>query len=134
MIHLDTTFLVDLLRESAREKEGRGSAFLRSVESEALVASVHAVCELHAGAELSRDPVKERERVERLCQGFTIVYPNGRFPLVYGQLLARLERAGQRIGVMDLLIATAAVIDGAALVTANVREFRRVPELSVLEY
>jgi hypothetical protein len=32
----------------------------------------------------------------------TIDLPSGRFPLVYGQLLAMLERKGQRIGLMDL--------------------------------
>lgn len=35
---------------------------------------------------------------------------------------------------MDLLIATAAVIDESALVTANRNEFERVPGLSVLGY
>jgi len=134
LIHLDTTFLVDLLRESARKKPGRASAFLREIEGEELAASVHVICELHAGVELSKTPEKERERVETLCQGFTIVYPSIRFPQVYGRLLASLDRKGQRIGLMDLLIATSAVIDGSALVTANLSEFRRVPGLSVLSY
>lgn len=134
MIHLDTTFLVDLLRESAREKPGRATAFLADIEDESLAASVHVVCELETGAELSDNPGEEREKVETLCRGFQIVYPTPRFPLVYAQLLAPLERAGQRIGVMDLLIATAAVLDGAAVVTRNAREFRRVPGLTVIEY
>ncbi|HSF16336.1 MAG TPA: type II toxin-antitoxin system VapC family toxin [Vicinamibacteria bacterium] len=132
MIHLDTTFLVDLLRESARKKPGRASALLREIEEEEFAASVHVLCELHAGVELSKNPDEERERVELLCQGFTIVCPSTRFSLVYGELLASLERKGERIGVMDLLIATSAVIDKSALVTANLSEFRRVPGLSVI--
>jgi predicted nucleic acid-binding protein len=35
---------------------------------------------------------------------------------------------------MALLIATAARVDNAALVTRNVREFERIPELSVIAY
>jgi tRNA(fMet)-specific endonuclease VapC len=37
-----------------------------------------------------------------------------------------LEKAGQPIGPMDLLIAATAVEQGAILVTHNAREFRRV--------
>jgi len=35
---------------------------------------------------------------------------------------------------MDLLIATAARVDGARLVTRNVRDFERVPALDVIGY
>lgn len=51
-------------------------------------------------------------------------------------LLAGAEpcRRGETISTMDLLIATAAVIDGAPLVSRNAREFERVPGLHVLSY
>jgi tRNA(fMet)-specific endonuclease VapC len=134
MIHLDTPFLVDLLRESARGKPGRAMAFLGEVEEEELAACVHVQCELYAGAEQSHHPKEERRRVDRLCQGFSIVYPDQRFPEIYARLLATLERKGQRIGNMDLLIATSAVIDEAPLVTGNVGEFSRIPDLRLLKY
>jgi predicted nucleic acid-binding protein len=35
---------------------------------------------------------------------------------------------------MDLLIATAAILDDATLVTRNARDFQRVPGLRVLTY
>jgi predicted nucleic acid-binding protein len=35
---------------------------------------------------------------------------------------------------VDLLIATAAIIDEAALLTRNVKDFSRVPGLRVLKY
>jgi predicted nucleic acid-binding protein len=35
---------------------------------------------------------------------------------------------------MDLLIATAAILDDAALLTRNVKDFSRVPGLRVLRY
>ena len=134
MIHLDTSFLVDLLRESARGRPSRAFALIDALESEQLAASVHVVCELRSGAELSARPDIEHGRVDELCQAFTIVYPSDEFPRVYAQLLAALERSGSRIGVMDLLIATGAVIDKAPLVTRNSKEFSRVPGLSLVEY
>jgi tRNA(fMet)-specific endonuclease VapC len=46
-----------------------------------------------------------------------------------GQIRAALEKAGTPIGPYDLLIAGQAVRRGHTLVTANEREFRRVPGL-----
>jgi tRNA(fMet)-specific endonuclease VapC len=45
-----------------------------------------------------------------------------------------LERAGTPIGPYDLLIAAQALRSGSTLVTANVREFRRVPGLAVEDW
>ena len=49
----------------------------------------------------------------------------------FGEIRAQLERAGQRIGPYDLLIAAHARHLRATLVTNNEREFRRVPGLAV---
>lgn len=50
---------------------------------------------------------------------------------VYAALRSDLERAGTPIGANDLLIAAQALHDGSVLVTDNVREFGRVPQLTV---
>jgi tRNA(fMet)-specific endonuclease VapC len=47
---------------------------------------------------------------------------------------AHLERAGTPIGAYDVLIAAHARRHGAALVTANAREFSRVPGLVVEDW
>jgi tRNA(fMet)-specific endonuclease VapC len=49
----------------------------------------------------------------------------------YGEIRARLDRAGTPIGPYDLLIAAHARHIGATLVTNNEAEFRRVPGLAV---
>lgn len=43
----------------------------------------------------------------------------------------QLEQAGQPISAHDMLIAAHALALGLTMVTANVREFRRVPGLAV---
>ncbi|MEW6279401.1 MAG: type II toxin-antitoxin system VapC family toxin [Candidatus Eremiobacterota bacterium] len=48
---------------------------------------------------------------------------------VAGDLRARLEGLGTPIGPYDLLIAGQALRTGLTLVTANIREFSRVPDL-----
>lgn len=49
----------------------------------------------------------------------------------YGRLRAHLEACGTPIGAMDLLIAAHALALSSVLVTNNLREFRRVPGLSL---
>ena len=57
-----------------------------------------------------------------------------RFAPAYARLLAATSRGGRPVAAMDLLIATAAVLDEAPLVTRNVKDFSRVPGLRVLRY
>lgn len=49
----------------------------------------------------------------------------------YGQIKAFLERAGQPIGVNDIHIAAHARSHGLTLVTNNMSEFKRVPNLAL---
>ncbi|HUQ19191.1 MAG TPA: type II toxin-antitoxin system VapC family toxin [Gemmatimonadaceae bacterium] len=52
----------------------------------------------------------------------------------YGFLRSHLEAKGESIGPLDLLIAAHALTLGATLVTNNVREFIRVPQLRVEDW
>ena len=51
---------------------------------------------------------------------------------VHAETWAKLESAGEMIGVHDLWIAATALAHGLRLATKNAREFERVPGLSVL--
>jgi tRNA(fMet)-specific endonuclease VapC len=133
LIHLDTSFLVDLLREAARGSEGPASRFLAGVQDDELGISVFVACELAAGAAMSTRPTQEKRRVDQLCAGLHLQYPDERFPAAYASLLASQRRHG-RISTMDLLIATSALLGGAPLVTRNIKDFSRVPDLILLAY
>ena len=134
MIHLDTSFVVDLLREADRGFKGPASRLLGRVQDQELGMSVFVACELAAGAAMATRPVEEKRKVERLCSGLSIHYPDERFPAAYGSLLAELERGPGRVSTMDLLIATSALIAEASLVTRNAKDLSRVPGLDILGY
>ena len=70
--------------------------------------------------------------VESLTSFLGIVYPDDRFAPVYARLLAGLQRGGEIIATMDLMIATAAIVDEAALATRNRKHFERVPGVDVV--
>ena len=52
----------------------------------------------------------------------------------YGRVRATLEAAGRTTGPLDLLIAAHALALEATLVTHNIREFKRVPDLDVEDW
>lgn len=133
MIHLDTSFLIDLLRER-RRGDGDAMRQLERLADHELRVSVHVLCELYAGVELSTPTSEERRAVEAVISGVGVVYPGPGFASVYGRLLAQLRAAGTIVSTMDLLIATAAVVDDAPIVTANPLHFERIPDLEVLTY
>ena len=135
MIHLDSSFLIDLLRETSRGRPGPALDLIESLDANELLAvSVHVVCELRAGAELSRRALNEHETLDQLLAGLLVAYPDQRFPPAYARLLAVTSRQRKPVAAMDLLIATAATLDDAPLVTRNVKDFARVPGLRLLEY
>ena len=134
MIHLDTTFLVDLLRERADNTPGPAYRFLEDHGADDLALSVHVACELMAGVACAENPETERERVAAVLQALPVVYPGEGFAHTYAVLYAELRRRGEKVPAMDLLIASAARAVEAKLVTRNVRDFERIPGLHVLSY
>ncbi len=135
MIHLDSSFLIDLHRETATGRPGGALDWIESLDpDEVLAVAVHAVCELRVGAELSRHALREHEALDQLFAGLLVVYPDGRFAPAFARLAAATSRRGRPVASLDLLIATAATLDDAPLVTRNVKDFSRVPGLRVLKY
>lgn len=135
MIHFDTAFLIDLEREWALEKPAAAFEFLEELDDDEVVAiSVFGVAELRLGAELARRPDKKHLEIDELLAGWVVVYPGDSFASRFAREAAALRRAGDALPTMDLLIATAALLDDAPLVTRNVKDFSRVPGLRVLSY
>jgi tRNA(fMet)-specific endonuclease VapC len=129
----DTSFVVDILREQRRKLRGPAHLKLESMGDTPVRLSVFVVCELEAGAALSRLS-EEEEKVRLLCQHHEIVYPDDRFAAVYGAKLAEMRRRGQSVATMDLLVATAALVEDDNLITRNLKDFQKIPGLRVENY
>jgi tRNA(fMet)-specific endonuclease VapC len=74
---------------------------------------------------------RNRAALESFIASFTVLSFDASASFVYGDLRARLYRAGTPIGPMDMLIAAHALSLDFTLVTNNVREFKRVPALRI---
>ncbi|HEV2851955.1 MAG TPA: PIN domain-containing protein [Thermoanaerobaculia bacterium] len=123
---LDTNVLSALIRNPG------GSAARRlAVVGEATVCtSIVVACELRYGA-IRKGSSQLSERVETILGSLEV------FPLErdsdrwYAEVRSQLDHLGKPIGPNDLLIAAHALALDLTLVTDNVREFSRVPGLSI---
>lgn len=90
--------------------------------------------ELMFGALRSARPEHQMRLVERLASLMELHPWNPDDAMEAARVRTDLERAGERIGSLDTLIAGQAVNGGWTLVTGNVREFLRIPRLNILSW
>jgi predicted nucleic acid-binding protein len=126
---IDTCFLIDVMRERKRNKSGPALQKLVDLETTEMYTSVFTVCELRAGAELSGNPKGELERVEKLLQFITVLYPDTAFPVLYGEAEGVLRKNGTPIPVMDLLIGITAKAAGMPLLSKDTKHYGLIPGL-----
>ncbi|MDL2268734.1 type II toxin-antitoxin system VapC family toxin [Desulfosarcina sp. OttesenSCG-928-A07] len=91
--------------------------------------SVITVSELQYGVEKSASRKKNAAALEAFLLPLDIVPFDRDAAFAYGRIRAELEKQGQPIGGMDMLIAAHAIALNAVLVTHNLREFQRIPDL-----
>jgi tRNA(fMet)-specific endonuclease VapC len=123
---LDTNILSDIMRNAS-------GATARRADAEAatnLCTSVIVAAELRYGA-ARRQSSRLLVRLEELLSSITILPFEPPADDAYGRIRTQLERSGQPVGNMDLLIAAHALAGDHILVTDNEREFRRIDGLRV---
>jgi tRNA(fMet)-specific endonuclease VapC len=90
--------------------------------------------ELYYGVMKSSKPVENLAKLELFLKQFFSFQFNSEAAKVFGCIRATLARAGTPIGPYDLQIAATAVVNDLTLVSHNVREFSRVPDLSLEDW
>ena len=106
----------------------------RGGEEEEFFLSVVTASELLHGVHRAVQPEVRTKRaafVEGLLERFPLLPLDMATARVHAQVWAELTRAGKMIGPNDLWIAATALAHGLTMVTADVREFGRVPGLVV---
>ena len=127
---LDTNICVALIRH-------RPDALIHRITSHAageLGISSITLAELAHGVEKSARPEQNMSALEQFLLPLELADFDPKAALAYGKIRAQLERDGQIIGSMDLLIAAHAISLETTLVTNNVREFKRVTRLNVEDW
>lgn len=123
---LDTNILSDLVRYP----QGRIAQRIAQVGEKTVCTSMVVASELRFGA-AKRNAAKLTAQVEVILAAMTVRPFDTPADREYAQLRHYLEQAGTPIGPNDMLIAAHALATESILVTANKREFSRVPGLAV---
>lgn len=96
--------------------------------------SVITLAELEYGVTKSRRPARNREALEGFVSPLEVAPFDRQATTAYGRLRTALEKKGQPIGSMDLLIAAHAISLDVRLITHNVKEFGRIPGLRIEDW
>ena len=87
--------------------------------------------ELVYGAYHSAYPAENLRVLEKFFEPFVSLPFDDQSSLIYGRIRSDLARNGTIIGPNDLLIASIAISNNLTLISANIKEFRRVAGLSL---
>jgi tRNA(fMet)-specific endonuclease VapC len=127
---LDTNICIALIRQ-------KPAALLEQLTSQQpgdVGISSITLAEFVHGAEKSAQSEHNMSALQQFLLPLELADFDQRAALAYGKTRAELERSGQIIGSMDMLIAAHAIGLGAILVTNNVQEFQRVNGLALEDW
>ena len=122
---LDTNILSDLMRHPAGRIADRIARTEQSISTSIIV-----VAELKYGIAKTGSR-RFAGQLAAILGGIEVIPFETPADVAYAELRTQLERRGSPIGGNDLLIAAHALALDLTLVTANEREFSRVPKLRV---
>lgn len=104
---------------------------LKANMEQGLFISSITLAELRHGVEQSASPAKNERALLQFLSILEVLPFDDAAALEYGKIRAFLQKRGTPIGSFDTLIAAHARAEDMTLVTNNVREFARVPNLRV---
>jgi tRNA(fMet)-specific endonuclease VapC len=122
---LDTNIVIYVLKRRPKEML---EIFNRNASRMAI--SSITLSELIYGAEKSPNVDKNLEAIEEFVSHLDVLPYDAKASQHYGQIKVALEKRGEIIGENDIHIAAHAISQGLILVTNNLREFKRVPNLA----
>jgi tRNA(fMet)-specific endonuclease VapC len=129
MYVLDTNTLIYYFKG-----QGQVAQNLADISAEEVIISTIVVFELQVGIAKSNSPAKRTQQLQQLLSRVNQVDFDRNMAVSAATIRAQLEQQGTPIGPMDVLIAGVAMSLQATLVTHNVREFSRIPGLSIADW
>ena len=130
MYLLDTNTCIYFLKNSFSALTQK---LLDTDPSELFISSI-TVFELAYGAEKSKWGEKTRQKLAMFLAPFTILPFDSEDAMVVGRIRGALEQHGTPIGPYDVQIAAQALVKGLTVLTHNMKEFQRVPDLRVEDW
>lgn len=127
---LDTNICIYLIKQKP-EKVLR--SFMNHSIGDIGISSI-TLAELRFGVEKSQQIQNNRQALEEFILPLEIADFDEKAAVIYGAVRAALEKAGTPVGSMDMLIGAHALSLDLTLVTNNVREFKQIKNLNVVDW
>jgi tRNA(fMet)-specific endonuclease VapC len=127
---LDTNICIYIIKQKPAAVLGRFGEY----QAGDIGISSITLSELRYGVAKSNHREKNAKALDEFIIPLDVVPFDESAALAYGEIRAFLEKTGTPIGSMDMLIAAHAISLGVTLVTNNVREFNRIPNLSIINW
>ena len=124
---LDTNICIYIMKKKPESVLRR---FWEKADEGICISSI-TLAELEYGMQHSLEPARNEQALIRFLAPIGILPFTAAAATKYGELRAHLQKRGLLIGPLDMLIAGHALAEGLTLVTNNVREFKRVPNLKI---
>ena len=118
----------NILSNLIRHPQGQVFQHIVDVGEESVCTSIIVACELRFGVVKSGSS-RLVQQLERILEFLTVLPLESTVDRHYAVIRQHLEQAATPIGPNDLLIAAHSLALDLTLVTANTREFERVPAL-----
>ena len=122
---LDTNIVIYVLKRRPKEV-----LEVFNINASRMAISSITLSELLYGAEKSQNIDRNLEAIEEFISHLDVLPYDAKASQHYGQIKAALEKKGEIIGENDIHIAAHAISQGLILVSNNLREFKRVPNLA----
>ena len=130
MYLLDTNICISLMRNQYPEMTDK----ILSMDPSLLMISSITVFELEYGAAKSQHKDRTRAQLALFLSAFTILPFDSEDAIVAGRIRGELAKKGTPIGPYDLQIAAQGISRKLTVVTHNIDEFSRVPNLQVEDW
>ena len=127
---LDTNICIYLIKRKSQRIIGH---LKKRTAGEIGVSSI-TLAELQFGVAKSLHKKQNRIALEEFILPLEIVYFDEKAAETYGLIRSQLEKTGKPIGSLDTLIGAHALCLGVILVTNNIREFKRIKSLKVVNW
>ncbi len=127
---LDTNICIYLIKR----KSQRIIEHLKKHTAGEIGVSSITLAELQYGVAKSLHKKQNRIALEEFVLPLEIAYFEEKAAETYGLIRSQLERTGKPIGSLDTLIGAHALCLGVTLVTNNIREFKRIKSLKVVDW
>lgn len=125
----DTCLIIDYERERKRATPGKAYAHFQKYPD-----SIHRIPFIVLGELSSGILTGNRNSWEKLFYQYPVIKWDKEISWQYGRIFRNLRSEGQLIGANDLWIAATALVYAIPVVTRNIHEFSRIPELEVIGY